>query len=160
MATPIKNEFGTNLWELTHESLVLEYAHFRDKIAEQQKYLGHIDQEIHARMDAASATALTNDDGEILVKRTPAKPEYDQGLLVALKEVPGFAGDAYKESWVEEWTKETVVVAHWDMVKLNKWSRTIGKPVQDILNRARLPEQRGKLKFIEEGAGNSSLPQL
>ena len=48
---------------------------------------GHFDQEIHHRLDGLGGTSLTDDHGKILVKRTPALPVYDYGLLVALKEI-------------------------------------------------------------------------
>ena len=153
MTTPIKTSSGINLWELTNYSLVEEYADYQNDLARVQKTLGHLEQEIHARLDAASATALTDDDGVILVKRTPRTPDYDQGLLVALKEA--LTAEAYGESWVEGGIKETFVAARWDMRQVLKWARTLGKPVQDILDRARLPGKPGNLEFAEAPAADA-----
>ena len=140
---------------LSNQDLIKARRQAQAMLAQYESELGHIDQMIHARLDVTEATALTDDDGVILVKRTPRTPDYDQGLLVALKEAPGFAGEAYKESWVEEWIKETTVAAHWDMQQVKKWARTLGKPVLDILDRARLPGKPGKLEFAEVPAADA-----
>ena len=138
---------------LTNNALVQEYNSAVATMESYKRVAGHLEQQIHTRLAAIDANALTDDDGVILVKRTPRTPDYDQGYLVALKEI--LSDDSYKECWVEAWAKETIVAAHWDMQQVKKYARMLGKSVQDILDRARLPGKPGKLEFAEVPAADA-----
>ena len=133
--------------ELSNTRLAEAYADALDEQRSAMEQAGHLEQEIHARIDANGGRALTNDDGEVLVRRKPSKPEYDLAALVPLKEILSDA--ALAECWVAEWEKTTVIEAHWDFTKLNKHARDVGKPVTDVMDPARLPGKPGKLELVE-----------
>ena len=133
---------------LSNQDLMKARQQAQAMLAQYESELGHIDQMIHARLDITEATALTDDDGVILVKRTPADPKYDQGLLRALFEImpDGALSECFEFEHEEKITKPD----KWNMTKVKKWARTLGKPVLDILDRARLPGKPGNLTFPDK----------
>lgn len=140
------------LEDLTNEELVEERRRVQVEAKLLTDHLGHIDQRIHTLMDANEAQALTDDEGVIIVERKPkGSPSYDQGILRAIIEAPGFNDEAFEECWITEYEEPVKrVPAHWNMGKVLKWARKLGKPVQDIVDRAKLPQATGNLEFKGE----------
>jgi len=132
-----------NLTQLTNDELVGAHREAKAHLERYKRQVGFMELEMHQRMDAVGSRALADGNGEILVTRRPPAPEYDQNLLVPLREV--LTHEAFGESYVTKTTES------WNMTKLKKWAGLLGKPVQDIMDRALLPVTRvGKLEFPEE----------
>ena len=131
----------------TANELLRDYKIAVSRLATAQAGLGHIEQEIHARIDAAGGTALVNSDGGILLKRKHVTPTYDMALLVALKEK--LTDEAIAEVFYDAWDEPKTIhhEAGYNGTQLNKWATAVGWPVREIMDRAALATRPGKLEL-------------
>lgn len=136
--------------EMTVQNLVDQYLAARDQRAQAQRDMDAAHRQLAAiAADLGNARALTNDDGEIVCDLTYPTPVYDYSILHALLEIsPEVYHDAYTPAHDETIVRHTP--AKWHLTKLNKWGRTLGAPVQRLIDQARLPGQLPKISFPQE----------
>jgi len=132
---------------LSDEELLDDYWRRKGDLEELAKRLGHVEQEIFARMDNRESTAIPS---ETYVCEAVTKNEYDHTAFTPLKEVFNDADLAtcYEPEHTE--TKPVHYAAKWNTVKVIALAKRYGLKAEGIVARAR-SQGRPKLKFERRG---------